>query len=540
VTRVESDSLPQGAASAVPRPPACPPPLVEQVHQFAEDVMRGYEGTPPRRAKYLRDALHGSIVVEPHEVPFIDAPLFQRLRGIFQTGPVYLTYPSARHSRFEHSVGVMHLAGRMVARLADLAAPGLPREHVRAVRLAALLHDIGHGVFSHSSEKVILATPLLAAQLDPALPGLQPHEKVGALLLTSRPMRRLFEQADVDAEAVVALITGDVAAVRARGLPAYLAGVISGPIDADKLDYFARDSLFSGVPAILDYDRLLQSLLIGERGIQLSMAGAGELEKLLFNRLTMYHALYNHHKVQTADCMIQGVVEAIVGGPWAHERGEAAPASGLIAVAEDGPAGQACTIDFHRVVDFLRLSDEAFLHAPSPDPYVADVLHRLRTRRLLQRAFVLQRDTVADIDDDTYLDFADAVRRRADDVRRRIYERVRAAVPTLQPAEVWVRPAVVPHVSDAGVIATAPAESGELAAGAPSRHTTIFSGWDPHVADHRVTNPVQRNYLLYKAPIYVFAPPPYLALVERAAIAVLRELFNDLLPRVTFLPRHRS
>jgi HD superfamily phosphohydrolase len=540
VTRVESDPLPQGAAPAAPRPPACPPPLVEQVHQFAEDVMRGYEGTPPRRAKYLRDALHGSIVVEPHEVPFIDAPLFQRLRGIFQTGPVYLTYPSARHSRFEHSVGVMHLAGRMVARLADLAAPGLPREHVRAVRLAALLHDIGHGVFSHSSEKVILATPLLAAQLDPALPGLQPHEKVGALLLTSRPMRRLFEQADVDAEAVVALITGDVAAVRARGLPAYLAGVISGPIDADKLDYFARDSLFSGVPAILDYDRLLQSLLIGEQGIQLSMAGAGELEKLLFNRLTMYHALYNHHKVQTADCMIQGVVEAIVGGPWADERGGAAPAGGLIAIAEDGPAGQACTIDFHRVVDFLRLSDEAFLHAPSPDPYVADVLHRLRTRRLLQRAFVLQRDTVTDIDDDTYLDFADAVRRRADEVRRRIYARVRAAVPTLQPAEVWVRPAVVPRVSDAGVIATAPAEGGGPAAGAPSRHTTIFSGWDPDVADHRVTNPVQRNYLLYKAPIYVFAPPPYLALVERAAIAVLHELFHDLLPRVTFLPRHRG
>src|SRR5215218_10820109 len=98
--------------------------------------MRGYDGTAPRRAKYLRDALHGSIVVEPYEVPFADAPLFQRLRGILQTGPVYLTYPSARHSRFEHSLGVMHLAGRMVARLAALAQPGLTREQVRAVRLA--------------------------------------------------------------------------------------------------------------------------------------------------------------------------------------------------------------------------------------------------------------------------------------------------------------------------------------------------------------------------------------------------------------------
>src|SRR5918912_411834 len=257
--------------------------LPDQVTAFAEEVMRGYDGTPPRRAKYFRDALHGSIVVEPHEVPFVDAPLFQRLRGILQTGPVYLTYASARHSRFEHAVGVLHLAGRIGARLADLAQPTLPAEHRRALRLAGLLHDVGHGVFSHSSEKVMVATPLLAGQLDPALPGHQPHEKVGALLLQSAPLRRLFEQADVDADAVVALITGDVAALRARGLPPYLAGIISGPIDADKLDYFARDSLFSGVPAILDYDRLLQTLAIGEPGIQLSMVGAGELEKMLLH-----------------------------------------------------------------------------------------------------------------------------------------------------------------------------------------------------------------------------------------------------------------
>ncbi len=505
-----------------------PSALREQVTEFAEAVMRGYDGAPPRRAKYLRDALHGSIVVEPHEIPFVDAPLFQRLRGILQTGPVYLTYPSARHSRFEHALGVLHLAGRMVARLADLAHPSLPAEHRRAVRLAGLLHDIGHGVFSHSSEKVMVATPLLAAQLDPTLPGHQPHEKVGALLLQSAPLRRLFEQADVDADAVVALITGDQAGVRAHGLPPYLAGVISGPIDADKLDYFARDSLFSGVPAILDYDRLLQSLAIGEPGIQLSMAGAGELEKLLFNRITMYHALYNHHKVQTADCMIQGAVEAIVGPAFG-----AAPASdGLLAVVADSPEGSAQTLDFRRVIDFLRLSDEALLHAPSGDPYVSDVLQRLRTRRLLQRAFVLQRDTVAAIDDDTYLDFAEAVRRSADLVRQRIFERLRESVPTLHPGDIWVRPSVVPRVSDTDVIATTPGDA--------TRHPTIFSGWNPDLADRRVTNPVQRNYLLYKAPIYVFAPPDHLAVAERAATSVLREQFDCLLPRVTFVPRPRG
>jgi uncharacterized protein len=500
--------------------------LAHQIHQFAEDVMRGYDGTPPRRAKYLRDALHGSIVVEPHEVAFVDAPLFQRLRGILQTGPVYLTYPSARHSRFEHSIGVMHLAGRIVARLGELA-PSLPREQRRAVRLAGLLHDVGHGIFSHSSEKVMLATPLLAAQLADGLPGSQPHEKVGALLLQSPPLRRLFERADVDADAVVALITDDPAALAARGFPPYLASVISGPIDADKLDYFARDSLFSGVPAILDYDRLLQSMVIGARGVNLSMAGAGELEKLLFNRLTMYHALYNHHKTQTADCMIQGVVEAIVGPTF----GAPPAVDGVQVVAEDGPAvGTARTIDFRQVIDFLRLSDEALLHAPSADPYVADVLHRLRARKLLQRAFIIQRDTVGALDDDTYLDFAQAVRERADLVRQRIYERVLARLPGLHPGDVWVRPAVVPRVSDADVIDVPPGEA--------TRHPTIFSGWDPTRTDRRATNPVQRNYLLHKAPIYVFAPPDHLDVVEDAAKAVFREQFAALLPRVTFVARN--
>ena len=115
----------RGTGSGAVRLTAPASALAEQVAQFAEDVMRGYDGTPPRRAKYFRDALHGSIVVEPHEAPFVDAPLFQRLRGILQTGPVYLTYPSARHSRFEHSLGVMHLAGRMVAR-PDTRGPGRP------------------------------------------------------------------------------------------------------------------------------------------------------------------------------------------------------------------------------------------------------------------------------------------------------------------------------------------------------------------------------------------------------------------------------
>lgn len=99
----------------------------------------------------VRDPIHGFIRIEGREGAIVDAPVFQRLRQVRQLAMAYLTYPSATHSRFEHTLGVLHVAGRMCARL------GVDAPHSQTIRFAALLHDIGHGPFSHPSEEVLAA-----------------------------------------------------------------------------------------------------------------------------------------------------------------------------------------------------------------------------------------------------------------------------------------------------------------------------------------------------------------------------------------------
>jgi len=114
--------------------------------------------------KIVHDALWGTFQLEAHEVALIDTPLIQRLRYIHQTGAVSLTYPSAQHTRFEHTLGVMYQAGRICSALR--ARPGESRfgdELTRLARFAALVHDTGHGPFSHTSEQYFSSLPEMAA-----------------------------------------------------------------------------------------------------------------------------------------------------------------------------------------------------------------------------------------------------------------------------------------------------------------------------------------------------------------------------------------
>ncbi len=114
-------------------------------------VRHGPPGRGPRLANELRDPIHGFVGTEDIERDIIDSPIFQRLRKIRQLALASLVYPGAVHSRFEHSIGAMHVAGSIAARL------GLTPQEARIVRLAALLHDIGHGPFSHVSEPILQA-----------------------------------------------------------------------------------------------------------------------------------------------------------------------------------------------------------------------------------------------------------------------------------------------------------------------------------------------------------------------------------------------
>ena len=245
----------------------------------------------------IRDPLWDNIRLEPAAASAIDTPAFQRLRYVRQLGHAFLVYPGATHSRFEHALGAYHLTRRALATLderGDLA--GVDERECLAVRLAALLHDIGHYPFSHALEEA----------------GFGSHEQLGA--------RRLRE-----GELAVLLhgLGGDWLIERISGLiqgtsDSPLAGLVSGSLDLDKIDYLSRDARMCGVPyGTVDVDRLLSSLALvehpdGSREMGVQEKGVSALESLLFAKYQMYRNVYWHHAVRSATCMFKRAVRATI------------------------------------------------------------------------------------------------------------------------------------------------------------------------------------------------------------------------------------
>lgn len=127
--------------------------LLNHIDRFVDWFLTDYRAYSAK-PKFVHDPLWGTIEIRAHELCILDTPLLQRLRQIRQTGFVFATYPSAQHTRFEHTLGVMTIAGRMAQTLAKRYKRVATDETEQKVRLAALLHDVGHAAFSHTSEEV--------------------------------------------------------------------------------------------------------------------------------------------------------------------------------------------------------------------------------------------------------------------------------------------------------------------------------------------------------------------------------------------------
>lgn len=504
--------------------PPAPIPLAEQLDDWLEEHPDWFEpGSPPQPGeKFVRDPVHGSITLSNAEARLIDSGPVQRLRGIFQVGLAWLAYPSARHSRFEHTLGVRHVAGCILDRLEAVRGRAYRPEHRAAILGAALTHDIGHGVFSHASEGIIGEHPAYAGQLGDA--GDRPHEVAGAALIEREPLRSLLAATGAEAPVVAALIRqrdADRQLLLAAGFPRELLGVISGPLDADKLDYFARDSYFSGLPSLVDLDRILQTMTItpeGELGI--TLAGASALESLLYSRISMHAHLYGHQKVLAGESMIRGIIEELVGPALDGHLGSAGRGT-LTLRGKDGAARQ---VAFRLIADYLRAEDRAFLAAPTDQPRVADIQNRILRRDMLKRAFSLSYDQMPyDVQrgqqpgEDAYLRFLSRLHAPGE------LERLRWAIlrdlPTLRTSDLWVRATDIPDVlnTDRYVVDRA---------GKHTRNATMFAGWDRRGALAGLgvpLHPTLRNYLLFKAQVHVFCPPARRGLVhERARTAIWR------------------
>ena len=248
--------------------------------------------------KVVRDLLWQNIRLEPAALRVVDTAAFQRLRYVRQLGHAFLVYPGATHTRFEHALGAYHLARRALDALRARGSLHVGEADALMIRLAALLHDIGHYPFSHALEES----------------GFLSHEALG---------ERRLERADLAgllAGSGIATPAAELGAV-IRGTSTHpLAGLVSGSIDLDKIDYLKRDALMCGVPyGEIDVERLLACLVVveldGRRTLGVMEKGLSALESLLFAKSQMYRNVYWHHAVRSATAMFKRLVrDAVAGG----------------------------------------------------------------------------------------------------------------------------------------------------------------------------------------------------------------------------------
>ena len=239
-----------------------------------------------------------TVPLTPRVRALLDTPTLHRLSRVSQLGLVALVYPGAVHSRLEHSLGVYRLALEFLAHLRrdQRFVAAISEDDAAAFTVAALAHDIGHWPFCHPIE-------------DMGLEELPRHETLVESLLSQGETREILtSQWRLDPARVAALIEG-TATDRAGRL---LHSLLSGPIDVDKMDYLARDSLHAGVPygRHFDQSRLLSSLCLDEAGEALAITEKGRTaaELMVFARYVMFSEVYWHHAVRAATCMLQRAV----------------------------------------------------------------------------------------------------------------------------------------------------------------------------------------------------------------------------------------
>jgi HD superfamily phosphohydrolase len=317
----------------------------------------------------VRDPIHGFIYRNDVEEQVIDSPIFQRLRGIRQLALANLVYPGALHTRFDHSLGSMHIAGRIAESI------GLSNENRRLVRLTALLHDLGHGPFSHVSEPV-LETFADRAALGDAKGDI--HETITrAMLRQDERLAHLISERDRNR--IIGILDGT------HG-DAVLHDIISGPLDADKQDYLLRDSYFCGVKyGIYDLDRLIQILTIRNDRTNSYLAihedGVNSLEQFVLARSYMTMQVYRHRIRLITDAMIQRGLELGISSDnidWLRTL-----------YTYDGSPEHLC--NFKAWTDDRLINEVLF--GTTPDGYAKCLFQRLTTRRLFKRlAYYSPRD----------------------------------------------------------------------------------------------------------------------------------------------------
>lgn len=321
--------------------------LTKELHDLARrwltpHIERIAAGHYQPRAKVINDAIWGTIHLHAWEVAILDSALMQRLRFLRQLGVAHWLYPSAGHSRLEHSLGVLHQMQALLSALdrssSRAGEPLLDDVVVKLLRMAALLHDCGHTVMSHVSEDFIGELPAVSAlrrHVRTRHGGRKPisvSEAFAAVLVESPAFQELLALTAVGADFLknvpeaCAKIAGFIVGGPVVPDRAFLTLLMSGATDADKLDYMPRDSRMAGVPTPVDVRRVIEKLRIVEvpiarlpeeyaawakvttpsvKVLALTSSGARALDELAMGRTVLFEKIYHHHKVRAIEVMVR-------------------------------------------------------------------------------------------------------------------------------------------------------------------------------------------------------------------------------------------
>ncbi len=230
------------------------------------------------------DPIHNFIRVEDAELRIIDHPTFQRLRRIRQLSGAHLTYPGAQHTRFEHSLGVLHIAG--LAGTALLQRGDLKKDDIGILRMAGLLHDIGHGPFSHLFEEVLRDNSHIS------------HEDMGKDIIMKTEIGDILSRSGFDKRQVVKLAFGE-------SKRQFMNEIISGALSADMMDYLMRDGYYTGAEhAKIDHIRMVQSMGVHGGKLALDRSSLYSFESMMHSRYQMFKAVYFHKTVRSVEVML--------------------------------------------------------------------------------------------------------------------------------------------------------------------------------------------------------------------------------------------
>ncbi|WP_138006810.1 HD domain-containing protein [Halalkalirubrum salinum] len=286
----------------------------------------------------IKDSVHDHIDVMGVAEALLDTPALQRLRHIKQLGTVQLVYPSANHTRFEHSLGVYHLADRALDHL------GIEGKHADRLTAAALLHDVGHGPFSHNIESL---THRYTGKYHDDVTELLRQGEVGDVL----------REHDLDPDYIAGLIAGE----------GTYGQLVSGELDVDRMDYLVRDAHHTGVPyGTIDSERLIRELRFVDGELVLDEGNVQTAESLLLARALMNPTVYTHPVARISKAMLRRASERLLE-------------------STDTTAAQLRRMDDHDLLVALR-------HTPETETFA----RRYDTRDLLKRAIWAEMDAVPD------------------------------------------------------------------------------------------------------------------------------------------------